>query len=568
MRAPTTLSADDEGTDLVLVVMGPEVYAVRTLPSNESMTVGRAPNADLPINDPLASRLHVRVTVSKGDKVEVEDLGSRNGTRIRGDRIPTGSRVPVAAGDTISIGATTLLIKRRSAAERSRDDWGHAYFLGRIEEECRRHLKSPRSFSVVRLRLDADSAPRQSTQLVAEAISPSDVLASFAPNEHELLLLDRGAEQARRTVANVMSALSAAGARCTCGLASFPADGHNAEALLARAGDLLRGQAGDPPADAVVFTDPSVLAALAQAEKAASRDAAVLLLGETGVGKEEFARHIHAHSPRAGKPFVIVDCAWINPNLIESELFGHARGAFTGASTDKAGLLEQAPGGTVFLDEIGELPLAVQAKLLRVLETRQLTRLGAVDPRPLNVRFIAATNRNLAVEMAAKTFREDLYHRLAVFEIRIPALRDRRRDIVPLAQAFLRRFCREDHRPNLPALSSEALALLQTHAWPGNVRELRNAMERALAYCSGQEILPEHLSFPVPDGGADLPVSQPSLDLSRLDAAELGERQRMIEALEACTWNQTRAAKKLGMPQSTFSLKLGRYQIPRPRKRS
>ena len=566
MRVRTTKPADSGGTGLVLVVMGPDLYAARALPTDGAITIGRDHTAELCLADPMASRLHVRLTVYKSGKIEIEDLGSRNGTMLKGKAIPAHQPVSVEPGEAISVGATTLVIQHRSAVQRSREDWGHAYFHGRLEEQCRREQGGFRQFAVVRLRLPAAFALAQVAQVISELLQPSDVFANFAPDDYEILLLDRTPGEAGGLASRLQEALVAAGGRCRAGVACFPADGHNADALLARAGDLARGQLDEASEDDAVWVDTTTLAVVAAAEKAAARSASVLLLGETGVGKEEFAKLIHRRSPRAGKPFVTVDCAGINPNLIESELFGHTRGAFTGAGRDKGGLLEQAPGGTVFLDEIGELPPGVQAKLLRVLETRQLTALGAVQAKPLDVRFIAATNRDLAAEVAAKTFRADLYHRLAVFEIQIPPLRQRGSDIVPLAQAFLGRFCRQEHRARVPTLSSETVTMLMAHAWPGNVRELRNVMERALAFCPGHEIRPEHLSLPRSAERAPGPSAQTYPELPKLDAAASAERQRMIDALESCTWNQTRAAKKLGMAQSTFSYKLDRYAIPRPRK--
>ena len=218
----------------------------------------------------------------------------------------------------------------------------------------------------------------------------------------------------------------------------------------------------------------------------------MLIVGETGVGKEVLAEIIHGLSPRAGKPFVRINCATLSPTLFEAELFGHERGAFTDAREAKPGLLETAEGGTVMLDEIGELPLPLQAKLLRVIETREVMRVGAVKARTIDVRFLAATNRVLEDEVARGAFRQDLYYRLNGISLLIPPLRARVDEIEPLAQAFVENAAKMSDRPPLK-LSPAAMKLLLSYAWPGNIRELRNTIERALLLSTGDSITPEDL---------------------------------------------------------------------------
>jgi DNA-binding NtrC family response regulator len=230
-----------------------------------------------------------------------------------------------------------------------------------------------------------------------------------------------------------------------------------------------------------------------QAGRAAQSPISVLILGETGVGKEVLARAIHARSPRAKKPFMAMNLAELGEAMLEGELFGYEKGAFTGAVQSRAGLLEAANGGTVFLDEIGELPPAVQVKLLRVLEERAVRRLGERQPRSIDVRFVAATHRDLEAQIREGRFREDLYFRLNGMTLVIPPLRERRDEIEPLARSFAQAACRELNRATTSAVSDEAMTLLKQHAWPGNVRELRNVIDRAMALCTTTLVLPEHL---------------------------------------------------------------------------
>ncbi|XXY92323.1 sigma 54-interacting transcriptional regulator [Sorangium sp. So ce296] len=255
------------------------------------------------------------------------------------------------------------------------------------------------------------------------------------------------------------------------------------------------------PADVVVRA-PAMLALYEQAARAARSLISVLILGETGVGKEVLARTLHARSPRVSGPYVELNCAALPPSLLEGELFGHEKSAFTGASQARPGLLESAHGGTLFLDEIGELPLAFQAKLLRVLEDRKVLRIGGRTPRRIDLRFVAATNRDLEAEVARGAFRQDLYFRLNGISLVVPPLRERVAEIGPLADRFLEEACRQLEQRSAPRLSPEALAVLEAYAWPGNVRELRNVIERAAVLCAGDSVQPADLPPHLTSGGA------------------------------------------------------------------
>ncbi|WP_437276032.1 sigma 54-interacting transcriptional regulator [Sorangium sp. So ce375] len=327
-------------------------------------------------------------------------------------------------------------------------------------------------------------------------------------------------------------------------------------ALVAKASALpFAAPRGEPPA-ALVAESPAMRRALDRARRVAPVDSTILLTGESGAGKERVARLIHGASARAAGPFVAINCAAITETLLESELFGHARGSFTGATHDRAGLFEAARGGTLLLDEVGEMPPGVQAKLLRALQERQVRRVGENTSRAVDARIVAATNRALAADAAAGRFRRDLYYRLRVIEIRLPPLRERREDILPLARALLAAASRRLDRP-VAGFTPEAEGALERHGWPGNVRELENAVEHAVALARGGvadlDDLPDDVRGADPElrGGASEEPAERTL--------ESVERRAILAALERHGGNQARAAAELGIGASTLYRKLRQY---------
>jgi DNA-binding NtrC family response regulator len=447
-KAPVSTPAAQESTELGvrlrgaqrrLVVIWRDRSVVRDLPASGRLTIGRDPSCDVRIDHRSVSRVHAILEL--GEDVQIEDAGSKNGTRAAGREVPAQTSVPWVRGTVAEIGEAVLVVHELSG----RHDAG----------------------------APASSSPRGSGAM-----------------DRVRLLVDLVAK----------STLS------------------------------------------------------------------VILTGETGAGKEVVARRIHDRSPRAAGPFVALNCAALPDALLESELFGHERGAFTGALQSKRGMLEAANGGTLLLDELGELPLITQVKLLRALETREVTPVGGLKPRPFDARLVSATNRDLDALVEAGRFRLDLYFRLNGLSIQIPPLRERVDEIEPLARAFAVDAAAGAGRAPA-AISGAALDVLRAHSWPGNVRELRNVVDRAMVLCAGDTIGPEHFVLQrlatAPraeasgrEGAAGLPAEMAAL-----------ERRRIMDALERTAGNQTEAARALGVSRRTLVRRLAGYGLPRPRSR-
>jgi two-component system, NtrC family, response regulator AtoC len=571
-RSPSSSSGGGGGHHLL--VMGARVFERLPLPAQGTLTIGRAKDGDVYISDPLASRRHARLHVRAGPGWDIEDLESANGTRLRDERLAPGRPARVSPGEAIRIGSTILMVQADRALPAPPRVLGHGEFEGRVEWECARAEATGVAFAVVRLHLPGDPPADALAAAAGPALRALDLLGRYGPGEYELLLPGLDAAAASAAMGGLTRALGELGTAARVGVAAYPGDGVHAGALVAAACARVRaeddGQAGAAADggdlfDGLASQDEGVRRVYALAERAAAGTINVLVLGETGVGKEVLARWIHQRSARAGKAFLAVNCAALSGTLLESELFGHEKGAFTGAGAARAGLLESAPGGTLFLDEIGELPAALQAKLLRVLEAREVVRVGGVRPRPIDVRFVAATNRDIEADVARGEFRRDLYYRLNGMTLALPPLRERPGDLPALARLFLRALGRE-RKGGPPRLSGEALALLAAHGWPGNVRELRNVMERALLLCTGREILVEHLPADRLRPLTPAPAPAPAAGPTPPGGGDRLDRARVLAALAACGGNQSRAARQLGVSRKTLVARLDAYGITRPRK--
>jgi DNA-binding NtrC family response regulator len=331
---------------------------------------------------------------------------------------------------------------------------------------------------------------------------------------------------------------------------------------------LRREVAGKLQVEGIIGQDPAISEILRIVSKVAPSNSTVLIQGESGTGKEVIARAIHRLSPRAQRPFVAINCSAIPDTLIENELFGHERGAFTGATERKIGLIESADKSTLFLDEIGDLGAGVQAKLLRVLQEREIRRVGGNDSIRVDVRLLAATNHNLAEEVAEERFREDLFYRINVVTITLPPLRDRRSDIPALANHTLERFAHLA-AGRVKEISREAMEVLLDYSWPGNVRQLESAIERAILLCEGDKILPRDLPQEVLKrqslGKADRGKTN---DRFEIPAEGLNfenfERDLIMQAMEKTDWVIAKAAKLLGMSYRTLQYRLDKFGVNRP----
>jgi DNA-binding NtrC family response regulator len=527
---------------------------------------------------------------------------------VGGQALTPGSRWPVEAGETLQVGGVRLVyVAWRQVALRPLRT--HEYLEQRVAEECIRARRRSATFSLAHVRVWGAQPGGEVDNVLASAIRLTDVLALSAPGLYALLLFDTDKEGAELVVGRLRRVLQQLGARATVAAVHFPGDGQTVDDLVSAA----RGAVGlsAPSADIEDSrVDVAVIGSDDLIDRVSKSELNVLILGETGSGKEVLAARVHQLSRRTGRPFLKLNCAAFTETLLESELFGHEKGAFTGAHATKLGLLETADSGTVFLDEIGELPLTMQSKLLRVLEERMVLRVGGLKARAIDVRFVAATNRDLAREVDAGRFRADLYFRLDGATLVVPPLRERLHEFDDIARELLREGAARMGRTSAPALTENALTVLKQYQWPGNIRELRNVLERAVMLCEGNEIHRRHLPIekltgrfalvrPAADGPprassrphtypTPLPSVAPPAPATERHAAEspdgrrrrgLGllassaaraeiearERQLIEETLKACAGNQTRAAEQLGVSRRTLIKRIAEYGIARPR---
>jgi two-component system response regulator AtoC len=553
MVTTITVAPASPSEQLCLLVVGDGVLATTALPQVGAVVLGRAPECEVRIDDGSISRHHAVLHV---DPLRIVDTGSANGTWVADKRIPPHVPTEFRLDEPVRLGSVTLIVQRRSMRMLPRRVRSHDYFETRLEDECDRAFRHGLMFTIAHLVFEEGS---QIHEVLGRSLRDGDIVASYAPGELELLLVDTPPEHAIRIIQSIEGELAA---RVSIGTAAYPRDGRDPNSLVARARRRALVTPGGDGDDVVVAGER--MTALHQiVARVAAADISVLLQGETGVGKEVIAELIHRQSSRSAKPFVKLNCAALTETLLESELFGHERGAFTGAVQTKLGLLEVAEGGVVLLDEVGELQASTQAKLLRVLDERMLTRVGGVSPRPIDIRIVSATNRDLEAEVARGAFRLDLLYRLNAMALVIPPLRERVDEIVPLARMFLGKVAAKLGRP-IPRLTEAAAALLRSYAWPGNVRELRNVIERSVVLCTGGVIDTRDLPEDKMRAAFTARPQQPTMVVPVTAGPD--ERQQILDALEACRGNQTHAAKLLGVSRRTLINKLEKFAVPRPRK--
>jgi two-component system, NtrC family, response regulator AtoC len=546
---------------LVIHIEGDERGSrVIDLPEAIDVTFGRSRGATVHVDSEKVSRMHARVRRA-GDLIEVEDLGSRNGTRVNGDKIE--GVVRVTGGDEIAIGPILAVVGMTSGLRRTRpiadDAGGEARLIAEVDRAMRYH----RPLTVGLVRVASDHV----LESMARSLRAMDLIADDAGDDYLVILPELIPAEGATAIERLLDFARAAGVPAKAATAHCPEDGTTVEALIGalrtglRTGRSPREVAAAPaaPGEPIVI-DPAMRRVFTLVERIADTAMTVLILGETGVGKEGVAEAIHARSGRRARPLIKLNCAALPETLLESELFGHEKGAFTGADKRKVGYFEAANGGTLFLDEIGEMPLALQAKLLRVLERKVFIRVGGTAELATTARVVAATHRDLDGEVRAGRFRQDLMYRIAGFTLVVPPLRDRPSEVLPLAEHFARTAAAEQGRP-APAIADDARDALAAYGWPGNVRELKNAIERALVLCTDQ-ITAADLPDKLRDATQRVRPVAAAADV-RGHLAEV-ERAAIVAALEAESQNQTRAARRLGLSRRALIYKMEKYGLKAP----
>ena len=562
--AGTFLARQERRAFLVVHVEGgaPEGRSrVLELPDGVDVTFGRSRGSTFMLDHEKVSRTHARIRRT-GDRIEIEDLKSRNGVRVNGDKIEAPHRLE--HGDEIAIGPIVALVNITSGLPSSTAIVDADAGESRLRAEVDRAVRYHRFCTVALLRIANDAVLDQ----LARSLRPMDLVAEDAGDDYLVILPELGRADGARAIDQLVEQARSTGTAVLCAVALAPEDGTTVETLI---GQLRAGmrtgrspERASPPVDpgVPIVIDSTMQRVYTLVDRIASSHMTVLVLGETGVGKELVAEAIHRRSSRKDKPLIKLNCAALPETLLESELFGHERGAFTGADKRKIGFFEAADGGTLFLDEIGEMPLSLQAKLLRVLERKLITRVGGTTEVSVDTRLVCATHRDLEGEVRLGRFRQDLLFRVGGFTLVVPPLRDRPAEILPLAEHFLTTSAAEQGR-KLPALTTAARDALASYAWPGNIRELKNAIERALILCTDSiDVidLPEKLR----DAGQRVRPVASSADV-RGQLAEV-EKAAIVSALEAEDSNQTRAARRLGLSRRALIYKMEKYGLKEPPK--
>jgi two-component system, NtrC family, response regulator AtoC len=517
------------------------------------VVIGRSAGATYSVEDDRVSRRHLRITFRE-ETLFAEDLDSRNGSKLNGRRIE--GRVALQPGDVVTAGPVEVSVYTSSAVSAIVNE---GELWTRLAAEVERAVRFKRPLAVIGITIDGSrGATREAALRLVSRLRRIDIAGEYATGEYLLVLPETTRAQADE-LATMLAELArqVAGIGAAARAAAVPDDGITADELIgATLGEAERTTTATADTDVLVAEDAAMRELFELARRAARSDVTVLLTGETGSGKEVVAAEIHRASARAGGPYVRINCASIPETLIESELFGHERGAFTGAERQHVGFVERAHGGTLLFDEIGELPLSMQAKLLRVLEERKVRRVGATDEIDVDVRYVAATNRDLEREVERGSFRHDLFFRLSAMTVRVPPLRERPKDLPQLAAHFAQRATKAAKRPAARFTDGFKQALLR-YPWPGNVRELRNVIERAVILASGPELtvteLPERLAVLAP-----LAPRAASPMRERLDDVE---RRALVEALREAGGNRTHAARRLGISRRALIYKLKKFNL-------
>jgi two-component system response regulator AtoC len=548
-----------------LLVVDEGSSTIFPLPDPAVVTIGRSPDAELRLDHTSVSRRHARIFVDRGE-IKISDLDSHNGTRVNGQPL-SGTRV-LATGDVVAVGEVILVVHGELARSLPHVIVDEATWRRRLSEEVERAVSFERSFAVLAI-IDASAAP------IGDVLRSIDVVGRS--DDALLALLPEADPSAARKLAEIVSTCArAANPSMRIGIALCPLDATDPDSLVMAAHAAARhapagsvGTVADsverrPLGDReIVLCHPAMIRVFDLLQRLAGSNLPVMIFGETGVGKENAAFTVHHYSSRKHQPFIALNCATLPEGLVESQLFGHDKGAFTGAASARPGVFEQASGGTLFLDELGELAPPVQAKLLRALEAQRITRVGESKEREIDVRIVGATNRDLDREVAEGRFRQDLYFRLGAARVHLPPLRDRPCEIPILFREFVAIAARDADRA-APVVSPLAIRRLLVHAWPGNVRELKNAAEYAVATLVDDRIevedLPPELAVskpvvPAPSRDRDEPIRRLADELEAL------ERLRMTEALAKTGGVKTRAAALLGMPIRTFNAKFKQYGL-------
>ncbi|WPB78335.1 sigma 54-interacting transcriptional regulator [Archangium violaceum] len=561
------------------------------------LTIGRAEPSELCIKDRRLSRVHARFLLS-GHRITVEDLGSTNGTWLAGQRI---EKAELELGDELRLGGLPAQLHALGRSGKSLRLEGDERFRRLAEEEALRSRQFHRPFAllVVRAaRAREDGAPASLAahvhrwlERVQGQLRSVDRIAPYGADSVQILLPETGPEEALRIAHTLTAEPRNPGPRLVAGVSLYPGAAATVEELIELARAAANRARPERPVevtstapwfDSGTVTEGTLISGaamrepLALARQVSASRVPVILQGETGTGKEVMARFLHDQGPRRSGRMVRVNCGSIPRELVESTLFGHERGAFTGAEQSRKGVFEEADGGTVFLDEIGEMPLAAQVALLRVLETGSFQRVGSSRELSVDVRVIAATHRDLEGMVAAGSFREDLYYRLNTIILPIPPLRERVDELELLVHRFIR-LANEGNGRDVRGLESATLELLRAYSWPGNVRELKNAIERAVVVASGALLAPGDLPARVrAPRAAELPVSGPApaeggAASPRTEGAVQARRQvrgyetRILqEALVSTNWNRSEAAKRLGIPVRTLSYRMKVLGLKKP----